>query len=29
MLYLTDPDPRGSMGLGGKAVYGLDRSAIS
>ena len=20
MLYLTDPDPRGSMGLGGKAV---------
>jgi alcohol dehydrogenase (cytochrome c) len=23
MLYLTDPDPRGSMGLGGKAVFGL------
>ena len=23
MLYLTDPDPRGSMGLGGKSVYGL------
>jgi alcohol dehydrogenase (cytochrome c) len=23
MLYLTDPDPRGSMGLGGKTVYGL------
>jgi alcohol dehydrogenase (cytochrome c) len=23
MLYLTDPDPRGSMGLGGKSVFGL------
>jgi alcohol dehydrogenase (cytochrome c) len=23
MLYLTDPDPRGSMGLGGKTVYAL------
>jgi alcohol dehydrogenase (cytochrome c) len=23
MVYLTDPDPRGSMGLGGKTVYGL------
>jgi alcohol dehydrogenase (cytochrome c) len=23
MLYLTDPDPRGSMGLGGKSVYNL------
>jgi len=23
MLYLTDPDPRGSMGLGGKTPYGL------
>ena len=23
MLYLTDPDPRGSMGLGGKTVFGL------
>ena len=23
MLYLTDPDPRGSMGLGGKTVYQL------
>jgi alcohol dehydrogenase (cytochrome c) len=23
MLYLTDPDPRGSMGLGGKTVSGL------
>ena len=23
MLYLTDPDPRGSMGLGGKSVYAL------
>ena len=23
MLYLTDPDPRGSMGLGGKSVYSL------
>ena len=22
MLYLTDPDPRGSMGLGGKTVAG-------
>jgi len=23
MLYLTDPDPRGSMGLGGKSVYSV------
>jgi alcohol dehydrogenase (cytochrome c) len=23
MLYLTDPDPRGSMGLAGKTVFGL------
>jgi alcohol dehydrogenase (cytochrome c) len=23
LLYLTDPDPRGSMGLGGKSVFGL------
>lgn len=23
LLYLTDPDPRGSMGLGGKTVFGL------
>jgi len=23
LLYLTDPDPRGSMGLGGKSVYSL------
>ena len=23
MVYLTDPDPRGSMGLGGKSVAGL------
>ena len=23
LLYLTDPDPRGSMGLGGKSVYGV------
>jgi alcohol dehydrogenase (cytochrome c) len=23
LLYLTDPDPRGSMGLGGKAVFNL------
>ena len=28
MLYLTDPDPRGSMGLGGKSVAGSVRLAI-
>ena len=30
MLYLTDPDPRGSMGLGGKrrAVLGYASTAV-
>lgn len=30
ILYLTDPDPRGSMGLGGKrvAIVGFDNNAI-
>jgi alcohol dehydrogenase (cytochrome c) len=30
LLYLTDPDPRGSMGLGGKrrAVFGFESNAI-
>ena len=31
VLYLTDPDPRGSMGLGGKrfAVVGFDNAALN
>ena len=28
ILYLTDPDPRGSMGLGGKAVASVGRRAL-